>query len=106
MRNYVRLGPVHIKVSNRHLAKWGFPLIRIGGLSLFTWDNCGVFMPAAYHPRSSLTWLWSLSIYRGKAIRHFITAERGQRDFSLPFGWVLHYAWQKRMPWPPRGKPE
>lgn len=41
---------------------WGYPRIYINGLSLFTWGNDGSFHLASYHPRSSITWLWDITI--------------------------------------------
>jgi hypothetical protein len=62
--NFITLGPVSLRVGSKHLAPWGFPRIRIGGLSLWSWTNSGHFVPASYHPRSSITWIWSAWIYR------------------------------------------
>ncbi|WP_398472933.1 hypothetical protein [Tardiphaga sp.] len=97
LRNYLRLGPIHIKVSNKYLANWGYPLLKIGGAEFWSRSNDGRRMLAAYHPRSSLTWLWALYVYRGKAMGPTNWKHRGTRDFGL-FGWVLHYSWQQRMP--------
>lgn len=97
MKNYLRLGPVSIKVSNKYQAAWGYPMVRIGGLSILTRDSGGGMNLMGYHPRSSLTWLWFINAYRGKAMAPQKWGSHGHRDFSLPFGWVLRYHWQKRM---------
>lgn len=39
-------------------------VIRIGGLTLLARDSAGGITLASYHPRSSLTWHWSLSLDR------------------------------------------
>jgi hypothetical protein len=62
--NFISLGPVTLRVGSKHLAPWGFPRIQIGGLSLWSWSNSGQFVPASYHPRSSITWLWTVWIRR------------------------------------------
>lgn len=69
MRNYVHLGPVSIRVSRKHLASWGYPLVRIGGLSLLTWDNTGRLQIASYHPGWSITWLWFVAIDKRLRVR-------------------------------------
>lgn len=100
MRNYIHLGPLAIKVSNRNLAHWGFPRARIGGLSIATWDSNGRFMPVSYHPRSSITWLWATRLYRDArdhpaSLRH---NTGGMRIIALPFGVKLRLDWQRRVP--------
>ena len=62
MRNYLSFGPISIKLHNRGHAPWGYPSIRIGGLSLFDRASNGNLILASYHPRSSATWLWAVSI--------------------------------------------
>lgn len=64
MRNYLSFGPVSIKLHNRGQAAWGYPGIRIGGLSLLARSSNGNLVLASYHPRSSMTWLWSVSLGR------------------------------------------
>ena len=68
MGNYVRLGPFSLRVSTKHYASWGFDLIRIGGLGV--WSRCsdGSRMIAGYHPRDSLTWLWALYWRSGRLV--------------------------------------
>lgn len=68
-KNYISLGPVRIRHGSKHLAKWGFPRIAIGGLSLWTWTNTGQFTLASYHPASSITWLWAVTLWRAQGIR-------------------------------------
>lgn len=71
----VRIGPVFIRLSRKNLAKWGFETIRIGGLSIWSRTSGGDRMLAAYHPRSSTTWIWSATImksgpmFNGEAIK-------------------------------------
>jgi hypothetical protein len=62
MGNYLSLGPVRLRVSSRHLAPWGYEWFGIYGLSLFSHSNSGEFILASYHPRKSITWIWSLAI--------------------------------------------
>lgn len=99
MRNYVVMGPVRIKVSNKHLAQWGFPLVDVGGLAIWSWTNSGEWVPLSYHPSSSITWLWSLSFSRRPTMSAPVMRHNfgGSREWRLPFGVVLHYRWQKRM---------
>jgi hypothetical protein len=67
----------------------------IGGLTLFSRHSDGGRGLASYHPRSSQTWHWSVSIDRqagtGRASRR-----SGQwHDFyRLPFGFRLVVSWQ------------
>jgi hypothetical protein len=96
MKPYVRLGPVSIRVSRKYLAPWGFPLLRIGGLSLWDRDSGGRLMLAAYHPKGSPTWHWFVTISHGWTRRvwpKFDPAERRQGQWSdyvlLPFGITL-----------------
>lgn len=60
--NYVKIGPVIVRVGSKHLAPWGFPRVRVYGFSLWSWTNSGQLSLASYHPASSLTWLWALWI--------------------------------------------
>lgn len=97
--NWLILGPVRVRVGSKHLAPWGYPRIEVGGLSLWSRWNTGERLLASYHPRSSITWLWQLSLHRRrnpvKAYRHNCG---GWRHVYLPFGWTLDLLWQKRMP--------
>ena len=77
--NHIKIGPVIIRVGSKHLAPWGFPRIKIGGLSLWSWTNTGQLVPASYPPRKSITWLWSLWV-----------------EPRRPWRWTLHR--QSRMP--------
>ena len=79
MRNHIKIGPAIIRIGSKHLAPWGFPRLRIWGLSFWTWTNSGQLGLASYHPQSSITWLWSLWI-----------------DHRRPWRWNLHR--QERMP--------
>ena len=108
-RNYIYLGPVHLKVSGKGLASWGYPRIRMGGISLFNWGHEGSFHLVSYHPKSSITWLWDLMI-------GWPNARRRNRDgwwrpgrWVSPVGrgwsyWALGFSvsWssQDRMNWP------
>lgn len=79
MRNHIKIGPAVVRIGSKHLAPWGFPRLRIWGLSFWTWTNSGQLGLASYHPKSSITWLWSLWI-----------------DPRRPWRWNLHR--QARMP--------
>jgi hypothetical protein len=96
--NYVRLGPVAVKVSSKHLAPWGYPRLQIGGLSLWSWWNDGDFCPASYHPQSSITWLWQTKLHCHGRNPPYQYNSSGGRDIRLGFGWVLSVMWQDRMP--------
>jgi hypothetical protein len=74
MRNHVAIGPLRIRIGSRNLARWGYPRIQIGGLSLWSWTSSGHFVPISYHPRSSITWLWTVWVYRRE--RAFTSAGR------------------------------
>ena len=97
MSNWIHVGPVHIRVSGKHLAPWGFPRLQIGGLRLWSWWNDGDFAPASYHPRSSITWLWQTKLHRKGWRPPYQYNSTGGRDIRLPFGWVLSIMWQDRM---------
>ena len=81
MRNHIRLGRVSVRIGSKHLAPWGFPRLRVFGLSFWTWTNSGQLCLAGYHPRSSITWLWSLWV-----------------DPRKPWRWTLHR--QEKVAWP------
>lgn len=92
MRNYIKLGPVSLRVSRKYLAPWGFALVQIGGLDVWSWHNDGSLGLASYHPRGSLCWHWSASIRKG-ALKQW--AQRAKAPFRkcqwhdyywLPFG--------------------
>lgn len=90
MKNYISVGPVSIKLSNRHLAGWGFPSVCIGGLSFLCRASNRALILASYHPRSSGTWYWSISIAKSGINRKLVRrAERrtGQWHdyYRLPF---------------------
>ena len=61
-KNHIKVGPVIVRIGSKHLASWGFPRLHIGGLHFWSWTNSGQLILAGYHPRSSITWLWSLWI--------------------------------------------
>lgn len=98
MGNWIRLGPVRIRIGSKYLAPWGFPRLQVGALSLWSYWNDGTFCPAAYHPRSSITWLWQTRLERGEWKPPYQYNSTGGRDVQLPFGWKLHIMWQDRMP--------
>lgn len=96
--NYLRFGPVAIKLSNRYQAEWAYERLRIGGLSFLSRDSGGGLTLAAYHPRSCPTWHWSVSVqrYRGGETRRLVSRtpkqqRRGQWHdrIRLPFGRYL-----------------
>lgn len=101
MINHIKIGPVIIRTGSKNLAPWGFPRLRVGGLSLWSWSNTGEWMPASYHPRSSITWLWSVAIrwqprWRLGVARsqNFISGE-WRADLG-PL--AVRCCWQERMP--------
>lgn len=67
--------------------------MRIGRLILFTRQSDGGLNLVTYHPWSSLTWYWGLSVDRDRMHVMFQRAHRriGQwHDYvRLPFGWTL-----------------
>lgn len=97
-RNHIRLGPVVVRIGSKNLAKWGYPRVKVGGLSLWSWTNTGQFVPAGYHPRNSITWLWSVwigrnrSTYRLRRWRH----DRNTEWLIGPLRISIHR--QERMP--------
>ena len=97
MRNYIRLGPIAIKISSKNIAFWGYPRLQIGGYSFWSWCNTGEFCPASYHPGESLTWLWTTRIARGKKRHSYTHNSGGTKAYWLPFGWQLIYSWQHPM---------
>lgn len=96
--SYLVLGPLRVRTSRKHLAAWGFPLIGIGGLDLFSRDNSGGFILASYHPRKCITWHWSVTIAKknGRAGRAEKRWRRNQWHdrYWLPFGYQLVIAQQ------------
>lgn len=62
MTNHIRLGPVTVRLGSRGIAKWGYPWLQIGGLSIWSRTNDGDLHLAAYHPRRSITWLWFIGL--------------------------------------------
>lgn len=99
--NYARLGPVSIRLHRKHLAYWGFEAVRVGGLSLFTRDSGRRLIVASYHPRSSPTWHWSITLWREqppKGSPRIVRPTRRQGQwhdtYRLPFGWALGVAQQ------------
>jgi hypothetical protein len=102
MRNYLIFGPVRIRISSKHLASWGFARISIGGLSLWSWSNSGELILASYHPRSSLTWLWSVALGKRKWERGWVQRDPWRRSqwhdyYRLPFGRELRISRQNFM---------
>lgn len=62
MSNWVKIGPVRLRIGSKHLAPWGFPRVAVHGLSFWSWTNGGDLCLASYHPASSITWLWALYV--------------------------------------------
>lgn len=97
--NYVTLGPVHLRISSKHIAPWGYARLMIGGLSFFSRTNSQEVMLASYQPKGS-TWHWSFYLARDKAPhRRWVersTLRRGQWHdyYRLPFKRVLIVSWQ------------
>lgn len=90
--SYLTLGPIAIRYGSKGLAKWGYPRLEIGGLSFWSWTNGGDFSLAAYHPRSSLTWLWFVHITRrpGRGYASTFSREERQRMAGLHEQGNLH----------------
>jgi hypothetical protein len=99
MRQWISIGPVSIRLHSKHLAPWGFPRLQIGGYSFWSWNNNGYFMPAGYHPRGSITWIWSTTIVKAPlGLRYCDTlGVRRHSNVWLPFGWRLIVSRQKPM---------
>ena len=103
MKQYLTFGPVRLRLHSRHLASWGYPRLQIGGLAVGSRSNIGDIILASYHPKSSITWLWSVALGRNKTPRKNIvnldTRRFGQwHDYiRLPFAWELRISHQKRM---------
>ena len=99
MRRWISIGPVSIRLSSKNLAPWGFPRLYIGGYSFWSWTSDGWFMPAAYHPKGSITWVWSATVMNlGGKIRR-VSAMGGPKYsyHRLGFGWWLVIARQEPM---------
>lgn len=101
MRNYLIMGPVRIRLSRKHLAPWGYPLLKIGGLDFLSRMNTGDLVLASYHPDWSLTWRWSASIRKrqGRSWIERAKIRRGQWHdyYRLPFGRQLCISQQAYM---------
>ncbi len=78
--SYLKIGPVLIRYGSKGMAKWGYPRLEIGGLSFWSWTNGGDFSVAAYHPKSSITWLWFAHITRRTARGYASTFSKAERD--------------------------
>jgi hypothetical protein len=102
MRNYLTVGPVSILISRRHLANWGFPDVKLGGLDFWTRTNDGALNLLAYHPSWSITWLWCINLRRCRYGSWLLVdrARRSQRHhrLRLPFGWSISLWTQRAMP--------
>lgn len=95
--NWVRLGPVSIRIGSRHLASWGYPRIAIGGLSIWSRMNTGQRILVSYHPRRSVTWVFSLqgSMWLKPRRPHW---HKSRRSFSASFGFFgFMLSWQAPM---------
>jgi hypothetical protein len=100
---HLKLGPVVVRYG-KHLASWGYPRLQLGGLSFWSWTNGGDFSLAAYHPRSSIIWIWFIHVSRrpGRGYmatfgmeerrRIYALAEQGNQ-FALTPRWY-HAFWQ------------
>lgn len=96
------IGPVQLRLSSHNLCWWGFPRLKIGGLTIWSWHSDGALGLAAYHPKGSTAWHWSISLTRRqryfKGWRSITPPElrRGQWHdyYRLPFGWALAVARQ------------
>lgn len=71
MSNHINLGPIAIRVGSKGLAKWGWPRLRIGGLSFWSRSNNGDRHLAAYHPRKSITWVWYVAVSNKRSVRGY-----------------------------------
>lgn len=77
---YIKLGSLLIRFNSKGIANWGYPRVEIGGLSFWSWTNAGDFSLAAYHPRSSLTWLWFVHISSRPGRGYLPTFSRAERE--------------------------
>lgn len=81
---HLYIPPVLIRLQR---ATWGYPLVRIHGLSLFTKTNDGALNIASYHPANSITWLWMLQVsFSRKALKPGRWISRVGRGWSV---WAL-----------------
>lgn len=102
MRNYLAAGPLRVRISSHGLARWGYERIGVAGFSFLSRDSGGDLMLAAYHPRRSLTWHWSVSLRKRQAAtsrwvnRAPSEFRSGQWHdyYRLPFGWEVVIAMQ------------
>jgi hypothetical protein len=103
MRNYLIIGPVRLRLSRKHLAPWGYPFLKIGGLDFLSRMNTGDLVLASYHPDWSITWRWSASIGKRQGKRPWIDRAKIRRGqwhdyYRLPFGRQLCISQQAYMP--------
>lgn len=101
MKNYLRFGSVGIRISRKGIARWGYPLLRIGGLDLISRTSSGELTLASYHPRGSATWIWSVVVCAGddeepRIRRTPADMRHGQWHdwYRLPFGRSLRVSMQ------------
>lgn len=93
MRNYLCLGPLALKISNRGIANWGYERLKIGPLSVWSRSSSGERMIASYR-RPNETWRWCVGIGKWPVGRAGIVSReqpqfrRGQWHdyYRLPFG--------------------
>ena len=90
MRNYISLGPVSIKISNRNLAWWGYERLRIGPLSFGSWANNGDYCLASFQKKTEC-WRWAVYLSRRShpVGRAKIRRAQWHDYYWLPFGFRL-----------------
>jgi hypothetical protein len=88
--NYIKIGPVALRISTEKLACWGYPLIAVGGLSLWGRMSTSSILLASYHPASCRTWHWSVAISKRNGGRTLVLCQpelrRGQWHHYFNFG--------------------
>lgn len=107
MGNYVKIGPLAVRVSTKGIADWGYPLFATRDYAFLMRDSGGGLCLAGFNPHDSLTWVWGLRLHRvGRD--HPIFWDQGQhfsfqrrRTFRVPFTtWALTLSTQARTPRP------
>jgi hypothetical protein len=65
--------------------------LAVGGVSVLSRTSAGELNIASYHPRSSPTWHWSLTLIKSEGKPHRAERRTGQwHDYYwLPFGYRL-----------------
>lgn len=87
-RNYRSFFGVPVRVSTKGIANWGYPVVIIGGLSLWARASNGELIVASYtDPKGNGCWAWAVSLrkaWSGEPLVSFAKYRTGQwRDYLL-----------------------